>query len=249
MQDRVKQRIGREIQQQRHGKDQDKCVYCRTAKPIPIPFAETDGEHRARAYGKAEKHRRQKRHERIRRADRRQCVFAERLSYDQRIRDIIKLLQQISRSHGQREQQQRFCDTSFRQIPVHTSTSTRQSVSIDCIAAHEKMQSRFMARGFPFCRLPQRSVPESRVALQMRYPCARAARCHRSVRLFCQNDTPPCAEARSRGLEPLPSSRASAGSHDGCPRRISLSSRDLCFIIEVIAKPFHCASAAMRFHR
>ena len=96
----------------------------------------------------------------------------------------------------------------------------------------------------PFCRLPQRSVP----ALQVRSPCERAAGCHRSVRLpvrtICR-----LAQKQGRALEPLPSSRASAGSHDGCPRRISLSSRDLCFIIEVIAKPFHCASAAMRFHR
>ena len=162
--------------------------------------------------------------------------------------DIIKLLQQISRSHGQREQQQRFCDTSFRQIPVHTSTSTRQSVSIDCIAAHEKMQSRFMARRLPFAvsrsAVCQKAAWLSKCAIHVHAPPVVTAPSGFSVRTICR-----LAQKQGRALEPLPSSRASAGSHDGCPRRISLSSRDLCFIIEVIAKPFHCASAAMRFHR
>ena len=102
--------------------------------------------------------------------------------------------------------------------------------------------------GLPFAvsrsAVYQKAAWLSKCAIHVHAPPVVTAPSGFSVRTICR-----LAQKQGRALEPLPSSRASAGSHDGCPRRISLSSRDLCFIIEVIAKPFHCASAAMRFHR
>ena len=58
-----------------------------------VLFPEIDRKQRARTHRKAEEDGREKRHERIRRAYRRQRVFAQRLPDDERIRDVIKLLE------------------------------------------------------------------------------------------------------------------------------------------------------------
>ena len=62
---------------------------------------------------------RQKRHQRVRRPHGRQRVAPQRLPDDQRVGDVIQLLQQISRDHRQRKQQQPPDDASLRQIPIH----------------------------------------------------------------------------------------------------------------------------------
>ena len=49
----------------------------------------------------------------------RQRVAPQRLPDDQRVGDVIQLLQQISRDHRQRKQQQPPDDASLRQIPIH----------------------------------------------------------------------------------------------------------------------------------
>ena len=91
----------------------------RAAEPRFVLLPQRDGEQRTRAHREAEEDRRQKRHQRIGRADGGKRVFAERLADDQRVGDVIQLLQQISRDHRQRKQQQPPDDASLRQIPIH----------------------------------------------------------------------------------------------------------------------------------
>ena len=117
--DGVKKRIDRGVQHERHGDDQAERMGHRAAEPRLVLLPQRNGKQRARAHREAEEDRRQKRHQRIGRADGGKRVFAEGLSDDQRIGDVIELLQQIARDHRQGKAQQPFCDAALGQVLIH----------------------------------------------------------------------------------------------------------------------------------
>ena len=117
--DGIEKRIDRGVQHERHGDDQAERMGHRAAEPRFVLLPQRDGEQRTRAHREAEEDRRQKRHQRIGRADGGKRVFAERLADDQRVGDIIKLLQEVARDHRQGKQQQPLCDAAFGQVPIH----------------------------------------------------------------------------------------------------------------------------------
>ena len=97
----------------------------RASQRAVVLFSEVDRKQRARAHRKSQENRRQKRHERVCRAHRCQRVFAQRLPDNERVGDVVKLLEQIPRNHRQRKQQKPLCDISFGQIAIHDYTCFR----------------------------------------------------------------------------------------------------------------------------
>ena len=75
-----------------------------------------------RTHTQSQKNRCQKRHQSIGRTNGCQRIFSKHTSYDQCIRNIIKLLQKITRDHRQRKQDQTFADPAFCQIIIHFAT-------------------------------------------------------------------------------------------------------------------------------
>ena len=84
-----------------------------------VILSSADGEKRAGTHAQAKKNRRQKRHQRIGRADSRQRVAPDHLSHNQRVSDIIKLLKQISCNHRQGKEKKGTGNVTLCQITIH----------------------------------------------------------------------------------------------------------------------------------
>ncbi len=82
-------------------------------------LAAIDGEKSSRTQTEPDEYRCQKCHERVGGTDCGECILAQNSADDDSICDIIKLLQEISRHHWKREQQQGFCDIALCQIVKH----------------------------------------------------------------------------------------------------------------------------------
>ena len=83
------------------------------------------GNDNARAAAQADEQAHQQVDKRAGCAHRCQRVFAQRLPDNERVGDVVKLLEQIPRNHRQRKQQKPLCDISFGQIAIHDYTCFR----------------------------------------------------------------------------------------------------------------------------
>lgn len=84
-----------------------------------VLLAAVDGKQGTRTEAQPDEDRSQKGHQRIGGAHCGQGVFTQDPADDDGVCDIVKLLQQISRHHGEGEQQKGFCDIAVCQIVKH----------------------------------------------------------------------------------------------------------------------------------
>lgn len=92
------------------------------AHALLIPRTEAQRKEGPTTQAKPQQDRGEKRHQRVRGADRRQGVRAQRLTDDERIRNVVKLLEQIAQNHRQREAEHRPRHAALRQVPLHISS-------------------------------------------------------------------------------------------------------------------------------
>ena len=88
---------------------------------LGVLSSEADGKVNAAAHAETDHNRCEKCHQSVGGAYRRQSLFSDKLTDDQRIGDIVKLLQEIPYHHRKREKQQRRCDFSFGKILIHVT--------------------------------------------------------------------------------------------------------------------------------
>ena len=119
MQDPVDPRKHQPIHHQRYQRDDRKGQRRALPQSLRVPPSELDGEISPRTHAQSQQDRGQKHHQRIGAAHRRQCVRAEKTSHDQRVRNIIDLLEQVARHHWQGKFQQFACNTAPGQIGLH----------------------------------------------------------------------------------------------------------------------------------
>lgn len=84
-----------------------------------ILLPEPDREYRTAPHGKTQEDGGKKRHEREGGADGCQCICSQKPPYDQGIRDVITLLQQVAQDHGNREAEHRLHDRTMCQFIFH----------------------------------------------------------------------------------------------------------------------------------
>ena len=101
VQDRVEPKIHRRADEQRQDGDQYAGVPDARAQARLVFFAAADGEKRTSSHRQSEKNRSEKGHQRVGRADGGERFLAEHAPDDQRVRNIIKLLQEVARHHRQ----------------------------------------------------------------------------------------------------------------------------------------------------
>ena len=123
------------VERQRDQHDEHECVGDAPAQHGRIAAPAIDGKQRAGAHGQPQKDGCEEGHQRIGRAHGGQRVRAQHAPYDQRIGDIVELLEQISRHHRQCKQDQRARDRPARQVSIHGSISFRH-ISRLIIALH-----------------------------------------------------------------------------------------------------------------
>ena len=118
-QDRFQKEIDRRVQHQRDAQDQSESVNDAQPKRTFIASAPVNGKKRPGTHAQPEKNGGQEGHQRIGGAYGGQRFGTQRPADDQRIGNVIKLLQQIACDHGQRKEKQRAGDASPRQVAVH----------------------------------------------------------------------------------------------------------------------------------
>ena len=89
-------------------------------QPIQSLFPVTNGKQRPTPHTQSQDNRSQKCHQCVGRTYRCQCVRTQILSHNERIRHVIKLLQQIPHHHRKRKPQQCPCNISLCQIYLQT---------------------------------------------------------------------------------------------------------------------------------
>ena len=94
------------------------------------PLALEDGEQCPCPHGQPQLHRGEEGHQRVGRAHRRQGVAAQKLPHNQRVGDIVALLQQIPRDHGQHEQEYGLGDVPPGQVPIQNATPFLESTPL-----------------------------------------------------------------------------------------------------------------------
>ena len=119
MQDRINSYVHQDIQKHCDSHDQCKSMYDRTAQRILIVFSLINRKKSPRSHTESQKDRSQKSHQSISRSHRRQRIASKHTPDDQRIRNIIELLQKIAGHHRQRKQQQRAGDFPLGQVMIH----------------------------------------------------------------------------------------------------------------------------------
>ena len=108
------------IEHGRHQGDEAEGEDDAPAQPLPLPLAPADGEEHAAAHGQAQEDGGQKRHQRIGRAHRPQGVAAQIPAHNQRVGDVIALLEQVAHHKGPGEPQQRRGNGPPGQISAHS---------------------------------------------------------------------------------------------------------------------------------
>ena len=121
IQNLVHQAKNQQIQHYRCRQNQDKGSTHTLSKAFHPFFSISDGKQRAAAHTQSQQNRGEKGHEGIGRSHRRQCAGTEKLAYNQGIRNIVKLLQQVPGNHWQGKQQNGFGNGPLCQIFLHSS--------------------------------------------------------------------------------------------------------------------------------
>ena len=115
---RIEQQKGRRIEHDGAHRDEHEGRMRLPPESGKVALPPADGEQCAASHAQAEQDGRQERHERIGRADRAKRVRAKKPADDERVRYIIKLLQQVPADHGERKAQQRFGNGARRQVDL-----------------------------------------------------------------------------------------------------------------------------------
>ena len=116
---RTEQYIHQRAQRRRQRHDEHERMPYRRAQPRLVTPAAARREHSSSAEVQSDGYRGQKCHQRIGRAYRRERDLPEHAPDDERIRNIIKLLEQASRHYRQRKKHEAASYRPLRKIPVH----------------------------------------------------------------------------------------------------------------------------------
>ena len=100
------------IENNSNGSDEKERLKNSSLHATLILFAETDGKGSAASHTQAQDDGSKKGHQSVRRAYRSQSIGAEEAADDNRVGNIVKLLEQIPGNHGKCEKQQTFCNIS-----------------------------------------------------------------------------------------------------------------------------------------
>ena len=106
----------RHVQHDCHRADKDKGLKDARLHPVKILLAVADGKGGAAAHTEPQDDRGKKGHQSVGTPHCRQGVRPEKAAHDDGVRDIVALLQEISRDHGQCEDEQALCDAACQKF-------------------------------------------------------------------------------------------------------------------------------------